>query len=356
MVGVGSVEDMWNNRQRVWSVWAWTTCSNVGLVLGPIYGAYITAYLNWRWSFYIATIVMAALTVGSFFVQESRPTRLLQRKLEAVRKETGHDEVQIHNPDHLPTAQEFIDVALLRPLKLFFTEPIVFFCSVMIGIAFGLIYGLTESLTIVYEEFGFSTQATTLPFIAILVGLLLTAFSRLYDLRVLGQLAQDNATIDPEAKIRPYVTAITSLVIGLWWFAWTIPPRAYTHWIVPTISLVLIGVAANDFDTVLCGYLSDAYTIYASSAFAAVAACRALVAAGFALWTYPMYTNLDPNIATSILAVISTIFAVTPWIFLKYGRQLRERSEFARYSTRMEKKTSLEAGAAGMTELDSYSA
>jgi hypothetical protein len=45
-----------------------------------------------------------------------------------------------------------------------------------------------------------------------------------------------------------------------------------------------------------------------------------------------MYVNLGYNVATSILAGIATIFCAAPIIFIKYGKQIREKSEFAKLS------------------------
>jgi len=45
-----------------------------------------------------------------------------------------------------------------------------------------------------------------------------------------------------------------------------------------------------------------------------------------------MFNGLGGNVAGSILAAVATLFCVTPFIFLKYGRILRERSPFAQYS------------------------
>jgi hypothetical protein len=42
-----------------------------------------------------------------------------------------------------------------------------------------------------------------------------------------------------------------------------------------------------------------------------------------------MYTGLGSNIATSILAAVASLFAFTPFLFLRYGERLRHRSKFA---------------------------
>ncbi|KAL2819406.1 subtilisin-like protein [Aspergillus granulosus] len=65
---VGSIEDMFNSRDRVWMIWIWALVANLGLVVGPIMGTFVTADLNWRWLFYIAAIVTGVLTLLLFAV------------------------------------------------------------------------------------------------------------------------------------------------------------------------------------------------------------------------------------------------------------------------------------------------
>jgi hypothetical protein len=52
-----------------------------------------------------------------------------------------------------------------------------------------------------------------------------------------------------------------------------------------------------------------------------------------------MYTSAGPDLATVVLGSIATIFFVTPILFEKHGKQLRQQSEFAKYSSRVNLET-----------------
>jgi hypothetical protein len=131
-------------------------------------------------------------------------------------------------------------------------------CAIICSIAYGLIYGLTESVTIVYEQFGWSTTNTSLEFIAILLGLVLNIVPRFYDQHIFTKYKQEGHAINPETKIRSFGIACPALIIGLWIFGWTKPPLVtHVHWVVSMIGLVLVGFAANDFAYVLFGYVTD---------------------------------------------------------------------------------------------------
>ncbi|KAH7063409.1 major facilitator superfamily domain-containing protein [Macrophomina phaseolina] len=47
-VAPGSLVDMFESRERIWAVAAWTTASNGGVLVGPIYGSYVATYAGWR--------------------------------------------------------------------------------------------------------------------------------------------------------------------------------------------------------------------------------------------------------------------------------------------------------------------
>ena len=48
VVGSGSIEDLWDVRQRIWAIDIWIKGSIVGIALGPTVGVYIsTSSLHW---------------------------------------------------------------------------------------------------------------------------------------------------------------------------------------------------------------------------------------------------------------------------------------------------------------------
>lgn len=296
-------------------------CGHVGLIVS-----------GRRSTFYAGTVSAAAILALSSVYKESRPNRLLHHKLRIIRKQTGRHDITIENPDHVPSWRAFVQETLTRPARLFVTEPIVFMCSVLNAIAFALIYGLTEGLTVVYSSFGFSEKDANLAFIPVLTGVLLSVLFRLWDTHRVQKREAQGLPITPESRLGSFVVSAPLLAVGLWWFGWTVPPKVMLPWVVSMIGLVPIGLAANDFDTVLADYLVASYGTYAASAFAALAWVRSLVSAAFTLFTNIMYEDLGNNYATTILAAVATIFCISPFLLLRYGKKLRERSPFAKYS------------------------
>lgn len=90
-----------------------------------------------------------------------------------------------------------------------------------------------------------------------------------------------------------------------------------------------VGFALNENVYTLTGYLADSYTIYAASGYAGLILARASTCAIIVPFTRQMYTQLGYNVATSILAAVATVFCVAPFVFTRYGKQIRKRSKFA---------------------------
>ena len=268
-------------------------------------------------------------------MRESRPSQLLTERLERLKQLTANESLRIKNLDHAPNLRIFVETTLLRPLRLLFTEPIVFCAAVMSAVAFGLIYLFGEAAPIIYGTFGFDAQHSSLSFIPIAFGLLLGIPVRFYDQRIFRQRQQQRKTLQPEDKLAGFVLAVPALAVGLWWFAWTIPPLVpHVHWIASMLSLIMLGFATNEFDCVLAGYLGDSYTIFSASAFAAMCFLRASFSAAFPLFARQLFTDLDANVGASILAACATVFCLCPILFYRYGQRLRRASKFAKYSLR----------------------
>lgn len=293
--------------------------------------------------FHFAAIVTGVVSFLLIGIRESRPSMILGREVAKIRNETGIDSLKALNPDHTPDLRTFMRVALFRPIQLFFTEPIVFLVSMISAIAFAMVYLFTEALPPVYQSMGFSNETSTLPFLAICIGLVAGFLTRIKDYRKITSAEEKNTVLEPEDKLFGFCIGAPMLACGLWWFAWTIPPIVNNvHWIVSAISLVLIGFSLNEFDAVLGGYLADSYLSFSASGFATLALLRSLLSAAFPLFASDMFEGLGANVAASILAALATLFCIVPPLFTKYGRQIRARSKFARYSLQVYHENSVE--------------
>ncbi|CAG7960125.1 unnamed protein product [Penicillium salamii] len=339
----GSIEDMFNAKARIWMMLSYIGAANLGVVMGPVMSSYITLALGWNWIFYIAAIVTAVISVLLLSIRESRPSLLLVREVDALRKQTGMRSLQAVNPDSVPDWKAFVTVDLFRPVRLLFTEPIVFAVSAMSGTAMAIIYLFTEALPHIYEDMGINKEQSSLPFLAIGFGFILNIPGRILDHRTANVQCKNNRSLPPEYKLRGLAFAAPALAAALWWFAWTIPPDITgVHWSVSVIALLGVGYGRNELAIVLTGYIADSYLLYSASAFAAYALMRSILSATFPLFAPVMFQSLGANVAVSVLAATMTVFSIVPILFQRHGKAIRERSKFAQYSLKIYKETTVE--------------
>ncbi|KAI8274997.1 hypothetical protein K4K60_008991 [Colletotrichum sp. SAR11_57] len=344
VVIAGSVEDMFNTKRRVWIIVLWNAGAVIGLCMGPVYAAYISDALGWRWIFNSAAIVTGVLSVALLGIKESRPSLLLGRIIRDIRKETEVQELSWHNPDEAPDWRALVQISVVRPARILLTEPLVIMVALISASSWSMIYLFTEALTIVYVSLGFTRTQASLPFLAIAVGVLFTFLPRLWDMKVVRDCQRKQVPVQPEDKIMGFAFAAPAQAIGLAWFAWTIPPLVGgVHWIVPTMSLVLVGFAANETSHTLSGYLADSYLLYSASAFSGLALVRAVASGLMPLVAHEMYGALNANYAGTVLAGLAAVFCITPWIFFRFSKRLRQRSPFARFSLETHYRTNVEA-------------
>lgn len=81
----------------------------------------------------------------------------------------------------------------------------------------------------------------------------------------------------------------------------------------------------------LLNYLVDAYEIFAASAMAAASLSRSSFGAVLPFAAKPMYRAMGVAWATSLLGFFSVALCIVPFVFLKWGGKMREKSRFCQY-------------------------
>jgi hypothetical protein len=103
------------------------------------------------------------------------------------------------------------------------------------------------------------------------------------------------------------------------------------HWIVPTLAGILFGMGYLCLFMALLNYLVDAYEVFAASAMAAASLSRSSFGAVLPFAARPMYKALGVAWATSLLGFFSLALCVVPFVFVRWGGRMRERSPFCQY-------------------------
>lgn len=149
---------------------------------------------------------------------------ILHCRLKYVREATGFDGLTCDESSKVPDMRTFVTTMVSRPIRFFFTEPIVCTVSIMSATIFGSVYFQTEGIRVVYRSFGFDERQSALPLISWNVGLILTVPLRMYDWKFVSHRLRKGHHVRPEDKTTGFYVAAPVLAVSLWWLSWTIPP------------------------------------------------------------------------------------------------------------------------------------
>ena len=218
-------------------------------------------------------------------------------------------------------------LAIVRPAKMLMT-PIVFILCLDVAMVYAYLYILFTTFTTAFmNEYGFSVGQAGLVYLGIGPGLLgslaiVVIFSDRYVIRKTRR-----GEMKPEYRLPPLIPGAFILPAGLFWYGWAL--KAHTHWMVPIIGTILIGMGLNFTFVPVQTYFVDAYTRYAASAIAAGTVCRSLLGAVLPLAGDAMFRRLGYGWGSSVLAFIALALAPAPFLIIRYGERIRTSKRFS---------------------------
>ena len=300
----------------------------LGPAIAPVIGDFGAQSIGWRWIFWIQAIGVGAITIVSIlFMKETDAPILLETKFKRLRKETGNTKlIKIHDNGRTPS--HLFRTAIVRPLKMLFLQPIVPPTSLYTALIFGYLFLLFTAFTEVFEEqYYFSGRIVGLSYLGLGIGMIfgLVGFSALSD-RVLKRVStSSDGEMKPEYRLPMMFYCSPILPIGFFWYG--CGAEAHKHWIVPMLGTgaVGIGILCTFLPTQI--YLVDAFPIYAASVLAANTVLHCLFGGVLPLAGEAMYKSLGLGWGNSVLASVAMDFRPVPWLFYRYGEQIRKRFE-----------------------------
>ena len=330
----GVIADMFPAKQRGLAMSLFAAAPFLGPVLGPIIGGFLGMNAGWRWVMgFLAAFAGLVWIIGSLFMPETYAPVLLRKRAERLSKLSGkvyRSKVDIDQGKVALT--EAFAIALSRPWILLFREPIVFLLSLYMAIVYGTLYMMFAAFPIVYQEDrGWNQGVGGLSFLGIMVGMLSAVAYSIWDnKRYIKTQEKCGGFAPPEARLPPTMIASVAIPVGLFWFAWTNYPSI--HFMASIAAGAPFGFGMVLVFLGIMNYLIAGYTIFAASVLAANSALRSLFGAAFPLFTTYMYNNLGIHWASSIPAFLALACVPFPFLFYKYGAEIRKRCKFAAQS------------------------
>lgn len=324
--------DLYHPKERGMAVTFYAVAVVGGPTLGPTIGSALTVnrHLGWRWTEYIEAIwVFVILVLCIFCLPEVYAPVLLARKAKRLRKETGNEALYHPHEKMKLSPKTIVTKHLSRPLRMFFTEPMVTCIALYASFVFSLLYATLEVFPMVFEEHRhWGPVVGSLPFLGLFIGVLSAVGINLGNQSRYARISDAaHGKPVPEARLAPMAIGGFLFTIGLFWFGWTSSP--HISWVPSVIATAFIGAGFNVIFQQCINFLIDTYGLYAASAVSANTFLRSLLAAGLPLAAPPMFHNLGVGPAMSILGGIATLAIPVPFVFMKYGLALRKMSAFA---------------------------
>ncbi|CAK7214975.1 hypothetical protein SBRCBS47491_002332 [Sporothrix bragantina] len=336
-VAGGTVGDLFSREEMQAPMAFFSVAPFIGPSIGPLVGGFINSYINWRWTHYVMIIWSFVIFVAIFFlVPETYHPVLLRNKARKLRKETGDDRHYAPIEKMTKSIIGTVGNALKRPFELLVKEPMILALNLYSAILLGVLYLFFGAFPLVFEgNHGFNLWQSGLSFMGLFVGMAAGAsFAPLWGsirsrlmVKRQHELGADAPVSEPEDRLPSVMVGALLVPVGIFWFGWT--SYASVHWIVPIIGSSIFAIGTLFVFSGIFTFFVDTYTMYAASVLASNAFVRCSFAAAFPLFGVQMYHKLGDQWASSLLAFLTVAMLPFPFLFFKYGKQLRNRSKFA---------------------------
>ena len=198
---------------------------------GPIIGGFVTQYLGWRWTNWVAMIIAAVGWIFVCVLRETYSPVLLVHRATARRAETSNPRWWSRYDQKLPLIS-LLRINLSRPFIMAVTEPICIFWNIYIAIIYGILYLCFVAYPIVFTDIrGWSDGFSGLAFTGVGIGSLCIILMEPLIRRMIQSHKKDPATgaVAPEAMVSIVCIAAVLAPAGELIFAWTCAPPVHVR-------------------------------------------------------------------------------------------------------------------------------
>ncbi|KAL8829371.1 MAG: hypothetical protein Q9191_002058 [Dirinaria sp. TL-2023a] len=299
--------------------------------VSPVAGAYIAQRLGWRWSVWLAAIVLGFFSLFLLAVlRETYAVVILRREAERLQEESADDKKYRSKYQARVDASTVLENAM-KPMQILAQSPILMLTTSYMATTYALvsliIATLTETMESTYPTV-FSPGSIGLTFLSLAIGntIALIFYSLTSDRYVIHQRETKGDAFKPESRLIHLLLAAIILPLGFLIYGWSL--AFHVQYIVP-----LIGTCAAGFSLTLSAlpaetYVVDVYRIHGASAIAAGVVFRAIAGAFLPLIGPPLYQSIGLGWGNTVLALIAAAFIPLLDSLMRYGDWFRSKERF----------------------------
>ncbi|KAJ5636704.1 uncharacterized protein N7484_010017 [Penicillium longicatenatum] len=324
-IAAGTINETWRPAQRAIPAICFVLTPFLGPGIAPVIGSFVVVRKDWRWTQWTLLFFAAFTMITTIMAQETFHQVLKRRRA----KELG-----LPLPPSQPLSSRihfFVTMAVIRPIQMLFTEPIVAFISLYVACEFATLFSFFAAVPLVFETiYKFDLEKSGLIFLAIVVGCFLGAFTVLlcdiFFYRPKSAKYPPHQA-PPELRLYPAMIGSFGLPTGLFWFGWT--SKADISWVSPTVAIMLFAWGNLCVFISTSQYMVDTYRgVTVASAMSANSLARYGLAGAFPLFILQMYSKLHISWASTFLGFVAIALLPVPWVLFATGKRLRALSKF----------------------------
>ncbi|GKT44438.1 MFS transporter eqxG [Colletotrichum spaethianum] len=263
----------------------------------------------------------AVTAITFLFMHETSSVNILKSKAARLRKETGNPNLRAVGDKQTPVKQLVLH-AMVRPMRILFTSPLVALIALYIAFNFGVTMLLFATFPTVYETtYHWSIGVSGLAYIGVGIGCAIgvVTFAKLSD----RLLTDQGGTYRAERRLIIMMFVSPMFPIVLFIYGWTTENKV--HWVVPIVGTAICGPGAVIINSSSQTYIIDIFGPQAAaSALSAITLLRNLTGAFLPLAAPALYANLGLGWGNSVLAFITVLFIPLPFYFYWRGESLRK--------------------------------
>lgn len=295
---------------------------------GPVIGGLVNGFVSVNTGRYDLMIWVNMAFAGVMwilvsFIPETYAPVILKKRAKKLRKETGNKNIVTEQEARPMSFSELLNDCLYRPLKFVVQEPVLVLVCGFVALIYSLLYAFFFAYPVIFNKlYGYKDDKIGMMFIPILIGAALAVGSTILIEMRYNELIKRRAPVPEDRLIGALIGApfpcIALFILGA---------TSYKHiiWVGPASSGIAFGYGMVLIYYSLNNYILATYYKYAASALATKVFLRSAGGAAFPLFVTQMYNKLGLQWASWLLAFISLAMIPIPFVFYKYGKELRAK-------------------------------
>ncbi|KAJ4304731.1 hypothetical protein N0V90_000258 [Kalmusia sp. IMI 367209] len=300
--------DLYREKDRGKSMAIVAALTYLGPAIGPIVGGLVTQLIRWEWIFGIISLLNTLVTiVGIVCLEETYTPVLLRRKAKvqnefppmqktSARKCQSWRDIHVH-----PKLSE----SLLRPLRLFWTRPIIYLIATILAVDMGVYTLMLSTLSTLWiQKYNQSEFTSSLHYIAVAIGATINGqlgsytMDRLY---AFFSTRSNNNVGKPEFRIPYLVPGLILMPAGLLWYGWA--AERSISWIVVDFGVVVFTLGSFTTAQAMYAYQVDEFETYNASAMAASCLLQNVLGFVLPIFAPQLYEKKGYGLGNSLVAV-----------------------------------------------------